>query len=183
MSIFQAPTLATFYPRRAIGPFSATVVVDEHSEDTLEITKHPVQQGADITDHAFVNPSKLNITAMWSDDDAPLAETYQNLLDLQASREPFDVVTGKRAYQNMLFTSLSVTTDSNTENILSISAEFTEIIVTALSIISTKGIAVPTRNKQKNAGKTGATQNAGKKNATEETQPAKKRSALRALAG
>lgn len=176
--IFQAPTQATFFPRRAIGAFSATVVVEEHSDDVLEVTAHPVQQGADITDHAFVKPAALSIQAMWDDSQDPLAETYRKLLDLQASREPFDVVTGKRAYQNMLFSSLSVTTDAATENVLSISADFIEVCITALTVVS-----VPERSKQANAGKTGATQNAGKKQATEETQPAKKRSALRALAG
>ena len=87
-------------------------------------------------------------------------------------------MTGKRIYSNMLFKSLGVTTDAFTENVLSINADFVEIFVTALEVVT-----VPPRKQQKNPGKTGATQNAGKKNATEEGNPAKKRSALRALAG
>jgi len=178
MSIFQAPTTATFFPRRAIGEFTATVVVDETSHDGLEVTQHPVQQGASITDHAFVKPATVSITAMWDGVDEPLEETYEKLLKLQASRDPFDIVTGKRVYRNMLFTSLSVTTDAMTENALSVYAEFVEVLITTLAITS-----VPSRDKQKNAGKTGATQRAGKKSAVEEKNPERKRSALQALAG
>ena len=178
MSLFEATDLITFFPRRAIGPFNATVTIEEISSDELEITQHPVQQGAAITDHAYVKPATLSVKAMWSADDQPLSETYQKLLDLQATREPFDVVTGKRVYSNMLFKSLGVTTDVFTENVLSVNAEFVEIFITALEVVT-----VPPRAQQKNPGKTGATQNAGQKNATEEGNPAKRRSALKALAG
>lgn len=177
MSLFEATDLITFFPRRAIGPFSATVTIEEISSDELEITQHPVQQGAAITDHAYVKPAILSVKAMWSADNQPLTETYQKLLELQATREPFDVVTGKRVYSNMLFKSLGVTTDAFTENVLSVNAEFVEIFITALEVVS-----VPPRAKQKNPGKTGATQNAGTKSAQPETGT-KKRSALRALAG
>ena len=97
------------------------------------------------------------------------------LMDLQASREPFDVITGKRTYRNMLIKSLGQTNDVQTENILSISLQLQEIFITAVEVVS-----VPARPKQKNAGKTGATENAGQKSAQETP---KKRSALAALAG
>ena len=87
---------ASFMPRRAIGGFTATVTIEEVAVDELVITEHPVQQGAEITDHAYNKPSEVTLSVMWSEEDAPLAETYQKLLELQSSREPFDLVTGKR---------------------------------------------------------------------------------------
>lgn len=175
MSLFDTDfDVASFLPKRMVGPFSATVTLEEVGTDELEITQHPVQQGANITDHAYVKPSTLNMKLMWNDFDAPLSETYQNLLLLQSSREPFEVVTGKRAYNNMLIKSLGVTTDVNTENVLSISLQLQEVILTAVQVTT-----VPARKNQKDAGKTGATEEAGKKSA----QPTKKRSALAALAG
>lgn len=176
MSI-QDYEIANFLPRRAIGPFNATITIEEVGKDDLEITQHPVQQGASITDHAYVKPSTVNLKVMWNDDDAPLAETYQNLLDLQASREPFDVVTGKRTYRNMLIKSLALTTDALTENVLNISLELQEIILTSLEVVT-----VPERPKQKDPGKTGKTENAGNKSA-QPASPPRKRSALAALAG
>lgn len=167
---------AVIVPRRAIGPFNATITVEEVATDDLEITQHPVQQGAAITDHAYLKPSSVAIKVVFNDADAPLAETYKKMRDLQASREPFDVVTGKRSYKNMLFKSLGQTNDLRTENVLSINATLQEIFITAIEVVS-----VPERKKQKKPGKTGATDNAGQKKA----QPAepKKKSALKALAG
>lgn len=178
MSIFERTEVITFFPRRSIGGLSATVTIEEVASDELEITQHPVQQGAAITDHAYVKPANLSIKVMWNSDERPLAETYQALIDLQASREPFDIVTGKRIYINMLFKSLGITTDAFTENVLSISADFMEIFVTALEVVT-----VPPRKQQTKPGKTGATQNAGNKKPTEESNPARRRSALRALTG
>lgn len=177
MSLFDTDfaDTANFLPKRSIGQFSATVTLEEVGTDELEITQHPVQQGASITDHAYMKPATVNIKVMWNDNDAPLAETYKNLLDLQSSREPFDVVTGKRTYRNMLIKSLGQTNDVQTENILSISLQLQEIFITAVEVVT-----VPERAKQKNAGKTGATENAGQKSAQETPR---KRSALAALAG
>ncbi len=176
MSLLNPLTKAAVIPRRAIGPFTATVTVEEIASDDLEITQHPVQQGAAITDHAYVKPATLSIKIMFSDADTPLAETYAKLLKLQASREPFDVVTGKRAYKNMLFKSLGQTNDAQTENILSISAELQEIF-----IVQVETTSVPPRRNQANPGKTGATENAGQKSA--QPAPEKNRSALRTLSG
>lgn len=169
--------VASFFPRRAVGPFNATITVEESSKDDLEITQHPVQQGASITDHAYVKPSTVSLKVMWNDTDAPLSETYANLLALQSSRVPFDVVTGKRVYRNMLMKALSLTTDALTENVLNINMELQEIIITSLEVVS-----VPERPKQANPGKTGKTDNAGAKSAQPASTP-RKRSALAALAG
>lgn len=176
MTMLNPSTPATIIPRRSIGPFKATVTLEEIASDDLEITQHPVQQGATITDHAYLKPATVSIKIMFSDADAPLAETYAKLRQLQASREPFDVVTGKRVYKNMLLKSLGQTNDAQTENILSISAELQEVF-----IVQVETTTVPPRKRQANPGKTGATENAGQKSA--QPAPERNRSALRTLAG
>lgn len=176
MTMLNPSTPATIIPRRSIGPFNATVTLEEIASDDLEITQHPVQQGAAITDHAYLKPATVSIKIMFNAADAPLAETYAKLRQLQASREPFDVVTGKRVYKNMLFKSLGQTNDAQTENILSISAELQEVF-----IVQVETTTVPPRKRQANPGKTGATENAGQKSA--QPAPERNRSALRTLAG
>lgn len=176
MTMLNPSTPATIIPRRSIGPFNATVTLEEIASDDLEITQHPVQQGTTITDHAYLKPATVSIKIMFNAADAPLAETYAKLRQLQASREPFDVVTGKRAYKNMLFKSLGQTNDAQTENVLSISAELQEIF-----IVQVETTTVPPRKQQSNPGKTGATENAGQKSA--QPAPERNRSALRTLAG
>ncbi|WP_368855305.1 phage baseplate protein, partial [Escherichia coli] len=60
----------------------------------------------------FIDTSSLGLTLGLSP-----KETYQQILDLQSSRIPFDVVTGKRLYSNMLIRAIEVTTDRTSENV------------------------------------------------------------------
>jgi hypothetical protein len=53
-------------PKRSIGPLVAQVTIQEVHQDTLEITDHPVEMGAVISDHAFKRPAELIITCAWS---------------------------------------------------------------------------------------------------------------------
>lgn len=57
----------TIRPRRNIGGIEATVTMSERSTDEVEITKHPVQRGADVTDNAFKKQALVDIEAMWND--------------------------------------------------------------------------------------------------------------------
>lgn len=53
-------------PKRSIGAFVATVTIEEQHQDDLQITDHPVEIGASITDHAYRRPSSVIIKAGWS---------------------------------------------------------------------------------------------------------------------
>ena len=101
-------------PLRSLGGLSFDVVVSEEHEDTLTIAKHPVEQGANISDHAYRNPCKVVIRGASSESTYGLpvwdpynATLYNALLALQNAREPFDIVTGKRKYGNMLLEKLT----------------------------------------------------------------------------
>ena len=160
---------------RSIGGIIPDVVVEETHSDEMEITQHPVQQGAAISDHAYKKPMSLKMSVMFGKDDIDI--TYRKLLDLQNKAQPVDVVTGKRSYKNMMIRSLSVTTNKDTNSILKVEAELIEVI-----IVSDVVTSVPARSRQKNAGKTGATEKAGSKQAVP-IQEEKKKSALRSLIG
>lgn len=162
MSFLSEPiTLQSLFRKdRKIGPITVNVVVNENTNDTLTVTKQPVQQGASITDHAYKEPTAFSTQIYFKDNlTISLSKLYQQLLDLQSSRVPFDIVTPKRIYRSMLLTVLAQTTDKSTENCLAIQASFQEIII--VSVVTTQ---VP-RRRQRNAAVTGATQNAGKKSA------------------
>lgn len=130
---------------RSIGGFVADVTVEEQATDEVAITEHPVEQGAAITDHAYKRPAAVTIRAGWSNS-SPAAlgnpaydeQTYQAFLALQASLTPFQVITGKRVYTNMLIKRLSVTTTEATENSLMMTVECQEII-----LVTTQTVTVP----------------------------------------
>lgn len=176
MSIFNPTQTTTIIPKRMIGSFTAFLTIEETASDDLEITQHPVQQGATITDHAYMKPASLQVRIMFDSSTGTLPEIYEKLRKLQSQAIPFDVVTGKRAYKNMLLKSLGQTTDAQTENVLSISCEFQEIFIVQIETTS-----VPARAVQRRPGTTGATENAGQKAAT--PAPEKQRSALNTLFG
>lgn len=137
---------------RKIGIFVPDVVVSEKHVDTLEITEHPVETGAPINDHAYKRASEVTIECGFAGGGSILdfvdvsgiglgvglspKEVYQQLLDLQTSRVPFDVVTGKRTYNNMLIRAIEVTTERATENVLSCVLTLREALITQTQQIS-----------------------------------------------
>lgn len=140
--------------------FKGYLTLNEDASDELEITQHPVQQGASITDHAFKKPSALKIRILANDNDAPLNEVYADLLKVQNDRVPMRVITGKRSYTNMLLKAIQQTTEKTTENVLALSLSFEEIIIVEVS-----PSIIPPRRKQRNAASTGKTEKAGRKSA------------------
>lgn len=130
--------------RRSIGTIVPQVVLEEQAIDDLFITSHPVERGANITDHAVKQPVQLLMRCGWSYSGtltnitaSGLApgprEAYQALLDLQNSRQPFDVVTPKRAYKNMLIKRLTQATAMDTENALIVEVEMQEVIIVGIA--------------------------------------------------
>jgi hypothetical protein len=161
----QPQTFFSIGPSRTFAGISGYVTINENTVDALEITQHPVQQGATISDHAFKKPVSFSMQILFESTlFTSLATIYKNLLALQTPvppnvLTPFNVVTPKRTYYNMLLASLACTTDKKTENILAISASFQEVI-----IVPVTSTLVP-RSQLKNPGSNGGTQSAGSKSA------------------
>lgn len=166
----------------SVETFSHYLTIKEDHEDELTITKHPVERGASVSDHAYKEPSSLVLELGWSNSGSSglistaqsllsgnglgrnyVEGVYKSLLTLQARREPFTVTTGKRVYKNMMFRSLGTTTDAETENSLIVRATLQEII-----IVQTQVAAVPPKAVQANPQSSAATQNLG----TKQLQPA-----------
>ena len=149
--------LINISPQRSIGGIVAQATVEEVHTDELTITDHPVEMGANISDHAFLRPAEVTIRCGWSNSggdslsgvlggstgDSYVRSIYQKLRELQGLREPFDLATGKRNYKNMLLVSLSITTDPRTENALMVTATCRQII-----IVKTQATTLPPRDSQ-----------------------------------
>ncbi|MDE9479394.1 hypothetical protein KKI90_19855 [Xenorhabdus bovienii] len=137
---------------RKIEMIVPSVVISEKHMDSTEITEHPVQRGAAISDHAYDKPSEVTMEIGFAgggslidgfdtskiklfdlDTGATLGkspkEVYEQLLKLKASKEPFDVTTGKRQYKNMLIRAIEVTTDKTSENVLMVTLTLREVII------------------------------------------------------
>lgn len=151
-----------------------SVVISEKHSDTLEITEHPVEVGAAVADHAYKKPSEVTMEVGFAGGGSLLdfadtskiglslslspQDTYLKLLELQASRIPFDVVTGKRLYSNMLIRALEVTTDKTSENVLAAVLTLREVLIS-----QTQQITVADKTNMKEGASTSAVLNTGNK--------------------
>jgi hypothetical protein len=162
---------AFFRPHaRSIGGIVAQVTIDEQGSDDVQITEHPVEQGAPIADHAFKRPATVAIRAGWTRQIAwdLSAETgvYGLLLSWQAALLPFDVYTGKRKYTNMLIERLQVTTDNHTEFALMATITCRQVIIVSTASTTNTGLS-NNPNDQNNPAQTGQESNGGNKQATQ----------------
>ncbi len=133
-----------FSPVRNIGGIFSDVTIEEVHNDRLEITQHPIQTGAVVTDHSFALPAQLTIRCGSSDSSAGyegyVQAQYNAFLDLQASRQPFSVSTGKRLYENMLIRDIQVTTDERSDYTLMAVVNLQQITYVDLGIGSGSSI-------------------------------------------
>lgn len=124
------------------------VVVSEEHDDEVVVTRHPVDTGAAIADHAYKNPSVLTCVFAWSDSSRLLnsslsgsilkgvtttKEVYEKLLEVMENRELLSVSTGKRQYSNMLITRLRTSSTVDSESSLSVEITFEEIVFASLA--------------------------------------------------
>lgn len=150
---------------KSIGDITIGVSIEEVASDELMITENPVENGASVTDHAFKRPAEIVMKCGWSNSDYSAlfgsdrvqlndgSETnsdyvggvYSRLLALQQSRKPFDVVTSRRKYANMLLQGLSVITDAKTSAALMVTATMRQII-----IVQTRVTTLPPKENQAN---------------------------------
>lgn len=182
--IVQPQTLFSIGPSRSFAGITGYVTINESTTDALEITQQPVQQGASISDHAFKKPVVLSISISFTSNffGKSLSQIYQQLLSLQQPSlpltpvpaapagspalpqpvpqlMPFNVVTPKRTYYNMMLQTLGMTTDKKTENVLAINATFQEVIIVPIAVTN-----VPP-SQLKNPGSNAGVQNVGNKSA------------------
>jgi hypothetical protein len=118
----------------------------EHNQ-TLTITKHPVQNSAAISSHAYLNPASLVMyvlmsdvvgnypgATVWTGGTSKSVSSYQQMLALQAARSPLTVVTRLRTYTNMLVAAISPHEDAKTITGARFRVEFEQIFLAGVQI-------------------------------------------------
>lgn len=158
-----APYALISIPSRSISDIVLNVTVEEVHNDRLEVTQHPIQTGAVVTDHSFALPATLTIHGGSSDSTAGYVGyaqvVYNYFLALQATRVPFQVSTGKRLYSNMIIRDLQVTTDPKSEYALMCAINLQQLTFTDVGTSSaTSGM---TQANQQFPSETGPTENGG----------------------
>ena len=63
------PNFLALPVKQSIGGVPVNVAIEEVHEDTLEITQHPIETGAPITDHSYNRPTQVMLRCGWSNSD------------------------------------------------------------------------------------------------------------------
>jgi len=115
--------------------FDAILKTDHTSK--LTATSHPIENGANITDHAFTDPAEVSIEIGMTDCNGVGVsdKMFRSLQSLQASRRPHTIVTRFKAYRNMLIMTMSVPDDFTTMNALKATLFLREIPVVGTATV------------------------------------------------
>ena len=144
--------------------FDAIFKIDH--EKSLTITEHPVEEGASITDHSYVNPNRVSLDIGMSDVHYSLVDgqfeqgfsrsisAFDTLQQLLENRIPCTIKTKLKTYHNMLLETLVDPDDYTTQHGLRATAFFREIIVvsTSTAILPNRTSAAPHKTGETNRG-------------------------------
>lgn len=156
-------TETIFSPIRSVGPIVIDCTVQEQAVDELEITSHPVQRSANISDHAIDKPGVITFRAAWSNSSLEAGgnpgyaqDIYDQMLALKKSKEPISVVSGKRTIDTALIRTVAWANDHTTDQAL-----FLDITIQEILLVDTVVAAVPSAAVQASPQKTAATTQSG----------------------
>lgn len=143
--------------------FDAVIKTDHTSKVTA--TSHPVESGASISDHAFVEPAEISIEVAVSDSEINKGtfgsgnrslKAFSELMKLQKSRQLLTVVTRFRTYRNMLILSVSVPDDYTVMNAFKASLMLREIPIVSTSRVSVTARSTSGSGQSQKSGSTNA---------------------------
>ncbi len=146
--------------KKSIGGIELDAVLSETHNNEVRLTTNPVELGADITDHAIIEPKRITIVAEVTDSPLGVAAfgqivdlvtglfgtattknitrsnaAYNAMVQLMEQREPIEVQTKLRLYENMVITNLDTTQDGNSSRVASMIINLKEVLITESEII------------------------------------------------
>lgn len=129
----------------------------------LNITEHPVETGANVSDHAFLEPAELIIEFGMSDTAKSMVKgqfsegksrsvtAYKLLCELQAQRIPLQIHTRLANYKNMMIETISAPDDYKTQYALKVTVTFKEIFIATTKTIKISARAQTTDSTNRGA--------------------------------
>lgn len=169
---------------RSMGGLVFDAVFEETHESDLEVTDNPVETGVVVSDHAYMKPLRVKISAGVSDSRLNIFSSdpfssaagrsrraFELLTELQKKAEPFDLQTGLKLYKNMICTSVRSSQDKDSSAALLFTAELREVIV-----VYTQVVQYPPRKAGATKRQAGPKKDKGEQQGTEVTSAPKKQS-------
>ncbi len=184
MNLLQSLSLQQIAVIRSMGGLVFDAVFEETHESDLEVTDNPVETGVVVSDHAYMKPLRVKISAGVSDSRLNIFSSdpfssaagrsrraFELLTELQKKAEPFDLQTGLKLYKNMICTSVRSSQDKDSSAALLFTAELREVIV-----VYTQVVQYPPRKAGATKRQAGPKKDKGEQQGTEVTSAPKKQS-------
>ena len=162
----MANEIVTTYFSTAQGNYVFDAYFSINHESNLSITEHPVQTGASISDHAYMEPQSVTFEIGMSDVMQDISATtvasfsgtsssrsvnaYKILKKLQTDRVPINAITRLGTYNNMLIETISAPDDNKTCYALKATVVLKEIFVVSVTTVKTS--ARPHKSEETNEG-------------------------------
>lgn len=159
----MATDIVKTYIDTSLGKFIFDAYMNINHESSLAITSHPVQDGANRSDHAYMEPLEVTFEIGMSDvmhdiegfdsftgDNSRSISAYKTLKRLQEERIPFKIVTRLWTYDNMLIENISAPDDKTTAYGLKATISLKEILV--VNVRTVKISERPQKSEESNEG-------------------------------
>lgn len=116
---------------RSLGGIPIDVVINENHTSEMTITKHPVERGVRISDHAWREPREVELECII--DGPGIMGALSDVYRLQEEAEPFDLVTGLQIYPNMLIQGVYPIRDLTYSRVLKFNVKLQEVLIVSPS--------------------------------------------------
>jgi hypothetical protein len=149
-------------PKSRIDTVELDVLLSEKFTERVVTTEHPVEVGADPTDHVRITPATLQLEGMFTDTPIPEADRIARgeahdgagpgyalgqyrLLQALLKGRAIDVETGARKYVSMQITELAQSRDSKTgTSAVQFTCQLKEIIFVSTETVRGEQVSAPT---------------------------------------
>lgn len=133
----MATTMAT---GPSIGPVFFDAVFNTSHAATVTVTSQPVQMGANIADHAYLEPDTVTMDIGMTDaafdaEQNHSVNAYNMLRSVMEEREPISLYTRLKSYTDMLVVSLSVEDDYKTSTALRATVMLQKILMVNVATV------------------------------------------------
>lgn len=148
----------------SINGYPIDAAITEEFVFDSDVTDHPVEEGADVTDHVRAKPLIITLDCIVSDTpigamvelrDADIekhsTDAYAQLQMIQEAREPVFIDTSLGRFVDMVLQSLSIPRASDTGDALKFKATFKQVIFVT-NARTTVRVSVPRAAKKVNRG-------------------------------
>ena len=134
LALLGFPTIV----RSRIGTIEIDATLSELHTYSADITENPVEDGIIFSDHIVLKPVVLEMEGRISDATQSLLAfrgpgtadaAFKKLINLQTSRETFEVRTATNVYKNMMFEELSIPREERDGRSIRFTAVLKEILV------------------------------------------------------